>query len=308
MISVFDIGGSKVAGSAYVAGSGVSPIETEPTPTQDYFEFCRLLARMTAAGASGVGLSIAGVVDPKAGTVRAANIPCLSGKLLASDLEAVTGKPVFLINDAKAFALAEAHSEDNAQHDIVLGIILGTGIGGALVINGRCFQGEQGIAGEWGHGPASAARTGFALPDWSCGCGQTGCLDVFGGARGLERLHTHLSSHRQSSFEILKAWEQGDLDAGTTLDVYLDIVGGALANLVNIFDPSIIVAGGGLSGNSRLLNALEQELRLRCLAGGNAPGIRPASTGSIAALLGAGIHASQMVADNQKSMVRHGET
>ena len=291
MIGAFDIGGSKIAASRVSSGLGVGSPATVPTPADDYAAFCRRVAALVPMGADAVSLSIAGVVDRDSGTVVTANIPCLAGRPLAHDLAGAVGKPVFLVNDANAFALGEAALGTGVGHDPVFAVILGTGVGGAIVIGGRILEGTGGLAGEWGHGPAAAVRTGYRLPAWRCGCGQMGCVDVFGGGPGLQRLHQHLCGRSATSREILAAWQDGDRDAEDTLDLYLDIVGGALANVVNILGPSIVPMGGGLSRNQRLVDALEREVRGRVLNPEKAPPLRAAASVSESALVGAATYA-----------------
>jgi len=295
VISVFDIGGTKIASSAVsVEASGrlsVGAISSVLTPAGDYPALLRAVSRGVGDEAEAVGVSIAGLVDPEAGKVRAANIPCLAGHSFRQDLESVTGKPVFLINDANAFGLAEARLGAGAGRSSVFALILGTGVGGAIILEGRLLPGAGMVAGEWGHGPAAAMRTGRPLPRWICGCGQTGCLDIYGGARGLERLHLEFTGQTRSSVELLGAREAGDEAAVSTLDVYLDCVGGALAGIVNLIDPSILVVGGGLAGNAKLIGALADEMRSRILTPDRAPSLVTARIDGNSALLGAALYA-----------------
>ena len=290
MISAFDIGGSKIAAARVSAALGVDALAISPTPAADYAAFCRQVAALVPADTDAVSLSIAGVIDPDAGRI-------LAGQPLADDLEGALGRPVFLVNDANAFALGEATLGTGEGHDPVFAVILGTGVGGAIVIGGRILQGIGGTAGEWGHGPAAAVRTGRRLPAWRCGCGQTGCVDVFGGGPGLERLHQDLCGRTATSREILAAWVAGNADAADTVDLYLDIVGGALANAVNLVGPSIVPMGGGLSRNERLVGALEREVRSRVLTPGKAPPLKPAVSMSESALIGAAVHALRTMKD-----------
>ena len=270
MIGAFDIGGSKIAAARVSSALQVDSPATTPTPANDYAAFCRQVV---------------------AGSIVTANIPCLAGRSLAHDLSKAIGKPVFLVNDANAFALGEAALGIGEGHDPVFAVILGTGVGGAIVIGGRILEGTGGLAGEWGHGPAAAVRTGRRLPAWRCGCGQIGCVDVFGGGPGLQRLHQDLCGQSATSREILAAWVAGNPDAMGTLDLYLDIVGGALAHVVNILGPSIVPMGGGLSRNQPLVEALEREVRGRVLNPENAPRLQAASSMSESALIGAAVQA-----------------
>lgn len=292
VISVFDIGGSKIAFADIANGLAPERPANVPTPASDYPALVEAISGRVAPSAEAVGISIAGLVDPRRGKVSAANIPCLAGNPFRADLEQATGKPVFLINDANAFGLAEARCGAGDGHASVFAVILGTGVGGAIVHDGRLFHGAGMRAGEWGHGPASATRTGRPLPRWSCGCGQTGCLDIYGGARGLERLHLELTGETGTSFQILAAWEGGEKAAAETVDLYLDSVGGALAAVVNLIDPAIIVVGGGLSGNAKLLKALEGEMQARILTSDTAPSVVPARIAGNSALIGAALYAA----------------
>lgn len=290
MVIAFDIGGTKIAAARVDADMTANEIGRTPTPIRDYDAFCTAIADLAGPGGEPIGISIAGVVDPRDGRLTVANIPCADGKPLAADLEARLDRRVRVLNDAKAFALAEATVGLGKGHASVFAVIIGTGIGGAFVLNGRLVIGSTGSAGEWGHGPAAANRTGAALPIVRCGCGQPGCVDTIGGARGLERLHHQLSGIEADSPAILTAWQQGEPDAVRTLDVYLDVVGGALANTVNILDPDIVPIGGGLARNAALIAAIDAEVRARTLGKRLTPLCLSTETGPEKGLIGAALH------------------
>jgi len=294
MICAFDIGGSKIAAATPISGdpARLKPLGEVPTPTQDFDGFCAALAALLPAGTHRAGVSVAGVIGPEGDRLSSANIPCIHGRALARELTERLGLPVDVINDANAFGLAESVLGCGAGHRVVFAAILGTGIGGAVVIDGRVHEGRAGTAGEWGHGPASAADAA-ALPRLPCGCGQTGCVDTLGGARGLERLHHHLYGRSATSHEILSGWHAGDPAAGHTLGLYLDVVGGALAAAANLIDPSIVPVGGGLGQDARLVAALDAEVRARMIAPSDAPLLRQASLQPHAGLIGAAIHAGR---------------
>ncbi|CAI9401021.1 N-acetyl-D-glucosamine kinase [Pleomorphomonas sp. T1.2MG-36] len=293
MAIAFDIGGTKIAAARVGADLAASEIGRVPTPIRDYDAFCAAIADLAGQGDEPIGISIAGVVDPRDGRLIVANIPCADGKPLAADLEDRLNRRVSVLNDAKAFALAEANVGLGKGHASVLAVIIGTGVGGAFVLNGRLVMGSTGSAGEWGHGPAAATRTGATLPIVRCGCGRPGCVDTLGGARGLERLHRHLTSIEADSPAILAAWQQGEPDAVRTLDVYLDVVGGALANTVNILDPDIVPIGGGLARNAALIAAIDAEVRSRTLGQRAQALCVPTETGPEKGLVGAAIHVSE---------------
>ena len=192
-----DIGGSFLSTAMIAADGTVLLRERVPTPTRNLDAFVGVLAVFAARhdphGRLPFGLPVAGVIDPATGMVLSANIPCLTGCLLADRLRAALRRPVNIANDADCFALGEALHGAGRGRRIVFGIVLGSGVGGGLVIDGRLIVGEGGLTGEWGHGPVLPPQDGIAgaLP-FLCGCGQRGCLDPVGGARGLEWLHHHL--------------------------------------------------------------------------------------------------------------------
>lgn len=290
MVIAFDIGGTKIVAARVDGSFAAEEIGRVPTPIRDYDAFVAAIADLAGTGDEPVGISIAGVIDPRSGALKVANIPCADGRPLEAELSARLGRRVRVLNDAKAFALAEATVGVGRGHRSVLAVILGTGIGGAFVLDGRLMMGATGSAGEWGHGPATAARTGAVLPTVRCGCGQPQCVDSFGGARGLERLHRHFTGIEAESIDILAAWRAGEPDAVRTLDVYLDVVGGALAATVNILDPDIIPVGGGLARNPALITALDAELRARVLGPRAEPLLVATEDGPEKGLVGAAIH------------------
>src|SRR5699024_3494925 len=142
------------------------------------------------------------------------------GRLLKADLEAALGHPVLIANDADCCALAEYGAGAGRGHRVVFGAILGTGVGGGLVVDGKLINSAGGFAGEWGHGPVAATRAGnpaVELPRFACGCGLDGCVDAIGSARGMEKLHRHLTGTEMKAEEILAAWQDGDEKAARTI-------------------------------------------------------------------------------------------
>ncbi|HEX9858987.1 MAG TPA: ROK family protein, partial [Paracoccaceae bacterium] len=237
MLAAFDIGGSRIraGASASPALEQVTVLGDASTPGADFAAFVAVLAGFVEGrGARGVAISIAGCVDPETGLLKCANIPCVDGREIAAELARALGVPVWVFNDADCFALAEAGSGAAVGHRTVFGIILGTGVGGGLVIDGRIVTGAGGFAGEWGHGPVlNRLPLGRDVPHFACGCGQMGCVDTIGGARGLERLHRHLSGQDLDSIALLQAWQAGDAMAAETLEVWLELVSGPLAMVLN---------------------------------------------------------------------------
>jgi N-acetylglucosamine kinase len=287
VISCFDIGGSAIKYAVASADGQIGQLHRVPTPTRDFAAFTAAMQALIDAGgpSRGVAISIAGVIDPADGRIKCANIPCIDGRSLAADLAAALGLPVWIINDADSFALAEARAGAGRGHANVFGLILGTGVGGGLILNGRLIGGPGGFAGEWGHGPVAAPPAG--LPRFACGCGQTGCLDTVGGARGLERLHLALHQQALDSREIVGAWEAGDEKAGRTVACWTDLLSGPLAMLVNTVGAAILPVGGGLANSAPLIAGLDHAVRGAILRKTDAPIVVPGQSGAEPGLIGA---------------------
>lgn len=296
MITCFDIGGSAIKCALATADGRIGELQRVPTPAHNFAAFTAAMQALIAAGgpSRGVAISIAGVIDPAGGRIKCANIPCIDGRTLGADLSAALGLPVWIINDADSFALAEARAGAGRGHANVFGLILGTGVGGGLVIGGRLIGGPGGFAGEWGHGPVlapysaqCAGRPPTTIPRFPCGCGQSGCLDTVGGARGLERLHQALHQQSLDSRQIIAAWQAGDAAADCTIACFIDLLRGPLAMLVNTLGASILPVGGGLANSAPLIARLDQAVRAAILRKTDAPIIVPGQSGAEPGLLGA---------------------
>ncbi|MHC1548558.1 ROK family protein [Phyllobacterium sp. K27] len=296
MIACFDIGGSAIKGAIAYSPEDVRPLPKVPTPLHDFNLFASTIERIAADGGADpsqlIAISIAGVVDSDTGVITCANIPCIHGRCLVADLSEKLQRPVLVANDADCFALSEAVVGAGCGHRIVFGVILGTGVGGGLVINGKIHEGAGGFAGEWGHGPVSATLAGnppVSVPRYACGCGQVGCVDTVGAARGMERLHAHIHGTSLASTEIIAAWNAGDEPAARTIDVYIDVVSGPLAMTINIVGASIVPVGGGLANSHALISRLDQAVRARILRRSDKPLVIPAELKIEPGLIGAGV-------------------
>ncbi len=271
MILCFDIGGSWIKTAVAHSGDQIDIGSRYPTPLNDFPAFTEILRRELAAQPEPpacIAVSMTGVVDPDTGVITCANIPCIDQRPLEAELAASLGVPVMVANDADCFVLAEAGAGAGRGHRIVFGIILGSGVGGGLVADGRLINAAGGFAGEWGHGPAVASFAGeppVAIPAFACTCGQKGCVNTIGGARGIERLHRHLRAEDAASTEIIKSWQQGDAEAARTVKVYVDLISSPLALAVNITGASIVPAGGGLTNSLELLTEIDHCVRRRIL-------------------------------------------
>jgi fructokinase len=192
-----------------------------------------------------VGVGTPGSVSRRTGTLKNSNTICLNGRPLAADLEAHLGMPVRLENDANCFALAEALLGAGRGHEVVFGVILGTGVGGGIVLGGRLWSGPQDIAGEWGHHVLDPAGP-------ECYCGARGCVETLLSGPALEAEHVAAGGPPCDAAAVAVRAAAGDERAARVLERWLDRFGRGLANVVNILDPSVVVLGGGLSNIAAL--------------------------------------------------------
>lgn len=265
MIAAFDIGGTHIRAALSSEPGAIGPIRRVATPTGDFGAFVACLAELSE-DADRLAISVAGCCDPLTGRMKVANIPCLDGRTAANDLSQTLDRPVWIGNDADCFALAEALQGAGRDHRSVFGVILGTGVGGGLVIDGKIITGAGGFAGEWGHGPVQDSRPlGREVPRMACGCGQAGCLDAIGSARGIERLHRHLHGVDLSARALLELWQQDNAQATDTIAVWTEIMAGPLAMVLNVIGASIVPVGGGLAQVPALVAALDAAVRARRL-------------------------------------------
>lgn len=242
----------------------MTPVATPP----GFAAFAAVLATAVQPGSRGVSISIAGVVPPETGVLNAANVPAANNHQLAAELAAMLDLPVWVANDADCFALAEATIGAAQGQRNVFGLILGTGVGGGLVIDGRIVTGAGGYAGEWGHGQVLAERLpdlGLDIPHFRCGCGQNGCVDTVGGARGMERLYRHMFGTDLSSTAILSDWLGGQPAAQLLIEAWAGLIAGPLAVVLNVTGSSAVPVGGGLAKVPELVALLDRAVRLRLL-------------------------------------------
>ncbi len=301
MILCFDIGGTAIKMAEASSADQVTPKGRINTPTDDFDTFVGVLRDQIIAASTppaAIAVSLAGVLDPDTGVGTMANIPCLTGRKLQSELAARLGLPVVLGNDADCFALAEATVGVGRGHDVVFGLILGTGVGGGVVVRGELINRGGGFAGEIGHGPIAQrilTEPSVSLPAFPCGCGLSGCLDAVCSARGMERLHTHLHGAPRDSRGIVADWMAGDENATRTIDIWIGLLAGPLAVMENMLGAGIIAVGGGLSNAPGLIAALDQAVRAQCLRRFDRPLIVQAGCPVEPGLVGAAILGLQYV-------------
>jgi fructokinase len=271
-----DLGGTKIEAAAMDRADGrVLWRERVATPTGDYeatlAAIAALVARAEAAlGARGlsVGVGMPGSLSPATGLVQGANSTALNGRALGSDLQAALGgRPVRLANDANCLAVSEAVDGAAAGARLVFAAILGTGVGAGIAIDGRVWPGAQGIAGEWGHNPAPWLPGDERVPAPACWCGRGRCNETLLSGPGFAAEHArHLAlrgGHRATAPDapsaadaraIMAAAALGDAEAQASLSRYAERLARALAQVINLLDPDVIVLGGGLSNIGALLD------------------------------------------------------
>ena len=245
-----DLGGTKIEGIALDGSAEVARIRVD-TP-RDYGGTVEAVADVVEsieqrAGAQGsVGIGIPGTIDTHTGLVKNANSVWLLGKPLREDLERRLSREVRVANDANCFAVSEASDGAAAGAGVVFGVIVGTGTGGGVVVRGHLVTGGNGIAGEWGHN-ALPWPEAEEHPGPECYCGHRGCIETFLSGPGMTREHERRTGRRETPPVIVEQARRGDADAGATLARYESRMARALASLINILDPDVIVLGGGMS-------------------------------------------------------------
>lgn len=208
-----------------------------------------------AGGSGTVGVGGPGSVSPRTGVVRNANTVWLNGRRFREDLEAALERPVRLANDANCLALSEAVDGAAAGERTVFAVIIGTGCGGGVVVNGSLVEGANGVGGEWGHMPLPWPNSAES-PGPECWCGKRGCVETWVSGPGMARDHAARTSQLLTGEGIIAAAHAGESNAVASLDRYIDRLGRALAVICNILDPDVFVFGGGLSNVRELYERL----------------------------------------------------
>jgi len=243
-----DLGGTKTEGIVMAADGGILTRLRRPTPQQQGYdavlENIRELVRALEQAAGGpcrVGIGTPGAISTRSGLLKNSNTVCLNGRPVQQDLQALLQRELRIANDANCFALSEARDGAAAGAAVVFGVILGTGVGGGIVVRGQLVEGAQHIAGEWGHNVLE--------PDGpACYCGRRGCVETFLSGPGLLRdYRSHGGEAAIDTHEIVARAVTGDVRATAAMQRYLARFGRALATVINILDPDVVVLGGGMS-------------------------------------------------------------
>jgi predicted NBD/HSP70 family sugar kinase len=255
-----DLGGTKIEGVVLESRANPMPVFRHRFPTEahlGYDHIVQQIVRMveklsaeTGVKPDSVGIGHPGTLDRNINAIKNANTTVLNGRPFDQDLEKALGIPVKLANDANCFAVAEAHMGAVPQvikyPEAVFGVILGTGVGGGLVVNGKLVRGRQGIAGEWGHNFLDEIGG-------PCYCGKTGCVEMVFAGPALERYYANLTGNKLSMRDIVPRAETGEDPAAVqTIDHLIKNFGKAIAVVINIVDPDAIVLGGGVGNIDRL--------------------------------------------------------
>jgi len=252
-----DLGGTKIEIVGLDARGAEVLRRRVATPAGDYRAVIDAVAGLVAGaerelGITGtVGIGTPGSISRATGLLRGSNSVCLNGQPIKRDLETALAREVRISNDANCFALSEATDGAGEGAGVVFGAILGTGAGAGIVVHGRVLDGPNAIAGEWGHNPLPWPRDD-ERPGPACFCGRYGCIETFVSGPGLERDHLHGGGEPLKSHTIITRAELGYEACEATLVRYEDRLARALAHVVNLLDPDVIVLGGGMSNIGRL--------------------------------------------------------
>jgi len=256
-----DLGGTKIEGILLAPDGREIARKRIPTPQGNYPGTIQAVAALvhdldthTNTPAT-IGIGIPGAASPITGLVKNANSVCLIGHPLDRDLSNAIGREVRLANDANCFAVSEAHDGAAAGEAVVFGVILGTGVGGGIAINGQPLTGPNAIAGEWGHNPLPWPQDD-ERPGPTCYCAKSGCIETFLSGPGLQRDHKCVTGQSLDTAAIVALARDGDGACEATLQRYEQRLARALATVINVLDPNVIVLGGGLSNITRLYDAV----------------------------------------------------
>lgn len=286
-----DLGGTKT--EALALGEGGTELARRRVPTPRGYkpsigaivDLVHTLEREVGEQGT-VGVGMPGVVSPLTGLVKNANSTWLIGKPFDRDLAAALGREVRCENDANCLALSEAVDGAGSEARVVFAVILGTGVGAGIVIDGRIVAGRHGVGGEWGHNPLPWA-TAEELPGPDCYCGKRGCIETWLSGPALAADHARVTGEETGAVEIVDRAAEGRPDAEATLRRYEVRLARALAHVVNVLDPDVIVLGGGVSNTARLYDTVPTLLAEWVFGGEVTTPLRPARHGDSSGVRGA---------------------
>jgi fructokinase len=286
-----DFGGTKIEVAAIGADGGYLSRRREPNP-KSYEAAIETVVRLVneadkeAGGKCTVGVGAPGSPSPLTGKMRNANSVYLNGRPFKDDLEAALGRPIRLANDANCLALSEAIDGAAAGAKCAFAVILGTGCGGGLAVDGKLIEGASGIAAEWGHVPLPWAGES-ETPGPKCWCGLTGCLETWISGSGLARDHAAARGETLKAEEIVARARAGDEAAQASFGLYVSRLGRAVAMVCNILDPDVFVFGGGMSNVKELYDRLPEAISPYVFSDGWLGRLAPACWGDASGVRGA---------------------
>jgi fructokinase len=252
-----DLGGTKIEAVALDSAGRERFRRRVASPRGDYDATVRAIVDLVDAaevsvGRSTVGIGIPGAVSPATGLIKNANSTWLIGRPFRQDLERALAREVRLENDANCFALSEASDGAASGAGVVFGVIVGTGTGGGIVAHGRVIVGRNAIAGEWGHNPLPWPEAD-EWPGPPCYCGRSGCIETFLSGPGLSRAYRQAGGEDVPAHAVAERAARGDARADAVLSRYEGRLARALASVINVLDPDVIVVGGGVSNIARIV-------------------------------------------------------
>ncbi len=292
----FDMGGTKIEMGVFDDALNRLWTKRVATPKRDYLALLRVFTELTKEADNyfncigQIGVGIPGLIDRDTGLVFTTNVPCAKEKPFVSDLQDYLQRPVMIDNDANCFALSEAWDIEFQQYPSVLGMILGTGLGGGFVLNGKVFSGRNSTAGEIGHLrlPVDLLKIlGFDIPLLKCGCGQHGCVENYLSGRGFEWLYHHYYHETLSASQIIENYYKNNNNAAEHIDRFLRLMSAYLGNILTIIDPHLLVIGGGLSNFDLLYSELAKQIPAYLFDIAKVPRIEKARYGDAGGVRGA---------------------
>ncbi len=288
-----DLGGTKIEAVALDGEGRELARKRIPTPIGEYDGTIRAMRGLVeelearaGLGSAHVGVGHPGWIVPSTGLVARANSTWMNGRPFGRDVTAAVGRPCRFSNDANCLAVSEATDGSAEGKRVVFGVILGTGVGGGVVVDGRVIDGANGIGGEWGHNPLPWPRDD-ERPGPSCFCGKSGCIEQFLNGPGLAADHARVTGQKLAGPEIAARAEAGDAACEATLVRYEDRLARALATVINVIDPDAIVLGGGVGGLARLYRNVPPMLARWTFADSNVTPLLPPKHGDSSGVRGA---------------------
>lgn len=289
-----DLGGTKIEGIVLGDDDTVLVQHRVPTPTGDYAATLRAILDLVQAleqrvGVSPlpVGIGTPGAVSTQTGAMKNCNSTCLNGRFFREDFTAALGREIRIANDADCLALSEAHDGAAAGAPVVFAAILGTGVGGGIVVDGKLLRGANGIAGEWGHNLLPGIGVHFDDEHRACYCGRVNCIETYLSGPGLSATHKHLCGESKSAADIATASVAGSELARASVARYQQQLALALSQIINLLDPQVVVLGGGVSRIASLYKEVPQLWREYIFSDSIATQLLPARFGDASGVRGA---------------------